>query len=853
MSKRSSSIIRVASALTASAAWAGGPENALVVVNADSWASVAVANAYVEARGIPHGNVVYLRDIPSFERIGVEDFREKILQPIVRTAEVRGIARQIDYVLYSSDFPTAIDVSADTAGKTLPKMITQPASITGLTFFYQFTLSKNPGYLGMNTNFYFRQISKTTVEARWPEDEMQSYQSALRTLQEFGTKREQERLLREKEEADAKKAGRLPFVEKREPAALDKELAELRVAGGLLAALKQKHPANTELLYNIACLRALSGEPDAAVESLREAMENGWWDMTQARRDTDLRSIQDRPDFKLLDARVRDVKFDLWPTSGFRSSVGWMPTGQPTQPDKGLRYLLPAVLAQTSGRGLSVAESIEGLRRSVAADGTRPKGTVYFMSNGDVRSTTREWGVARAAEKLQSIGIAASVEQGVLPVGKKDVAGAIIGTADFDWAKSGSTILPGAICEHLTSFGGALEGDMKQQTPLTEFLRAGAAGSSGAVTEPYALQAKFPTPFIHWHYAQGCSLGEAFYQSVAAPYQLLVVGDALCAPWQKKIVPAVADLTPGRVLKGEMKVTPAIQSPDGLQPAVTELLLDGRKVAIAKAGEPLVFNTALAPDGPHRLSIVVTATDALATRGSLDVPVTIRNRDAEVKVTAPTGDWSWDKPLEVRVSAPGAAGFAFSHNMRELGRVVGAEGKITIDPRVLGQGNVRILVAALSPDKKETWGEPIVLNITPPGLIPAAALAAGQTLEPGFRVTPAGMPGVAVQEASGDWLARAGVKAGGEFSVDGWVEVSRDDVYQFQMRGAEKLGITIDGRSQDWPRGKEWWFVPVPLAKGLHRVRIEGKADAEPKLEIRFGGRGTQRMNGATFRSAKAG
>jgi hypothetical protein len=66
------------------------------------------------------------------------------------------------------------------------------------------------------------------------------------------------------------------------------------------------------------------------------------------------------------------------------------------------------------------------------------------------------------------------------------------GIADFDWPASGSTVVPGAICENLTSFGGIFT-PAAGQTPLSEFLRAGAAGSSGTVIEPYAIQAKFPT------------------------------------------------------------------------------------------------------------------------------------------------------------------------------------------------------------------------------------------------------------------------------------------------------------------------------------------------------------------------
>ena len=69
------------------------------------------------------------------------------------------------------------------------------------------------------------------------------------------------------------------------------------------------------------------------------------------------------------------------------------------------------------------------------------------------------------------------------------------------------------------------------QTPLSEFLRYGAAGASGTVIEPYAIPEKFPSPQIHVHYARGCTLAEAYYQSVHGPAQFLIVGDPLCRPW----------------------------------------------------------------------------------------------------------------------------------------------------------------------------------------------------------------------------------------------------------------------------------------------------------------------------------
>ncbi len=811
---------------------AGGPENALVVVNADSWASMTVANEYAAARGIPSSHILELRDLPDFERMNVEDFREKILRPVLKATDARGLGAQIDYILYSSDFPTAIDVTADMAGKQFPKVITQPASINGLTYFYQFTLAKNPAYLAQNINFYYRQIARTTADDPLSAAEQPRYTAAITALQKVGAARE------------ARRNGGP------QPAALPEELAELKTAHETLLAVKATRPKNTEIIYNLACVQAQLAENDAAIATLREAMEHGWWDMRHAQQDADLLSVHERADFKELIARAHAVKFELMPTSAFRAAVGWSPAGHPVPADKGARYLLSTVLAQTSGRGMSVGESVANLRRSAAADGTQPRGTVYFMENGDVRSTVREWGMQRAAEKLRELGIGASVGPGVLPQGKTDVAGACVGASDFDWAKSGSTILPGAICEHFTSFGGALE-EGASQTPLTALLRAGAAGASGTVTEPYAVQSKFPSPFIHYHYAQGCSLAESFYQSVAAPYQLLIVGDALCAPWKKRAAVTAEGFRDGVVLKGPVRFEPRT-APAEFATGTLELCLDGRRVLATKAGGVIAFDSAKVADGPHELRLIANATDTAATRISTVARVVFQNGTDTVKTTAPGGEWPWDKPLAITASAPGATAITFRQHGREVARIAAAGGTAMLDPRTFGGGPVGLQPVAVYDGGREVFGEPVALRIVPPAPRTAMALAPGMSLAPGFHVTPSGGVVGIVQRAEGDWLAKAGVGKDGEFAVDGWFSVEAEEVFQFQLHGPAQLRVLVDGLPQDWPRGKEWWFVPVPLAKGLHRLRIEGKADGVPQLDVRFGGSGTLRMNGDRFRHAVA-
>jgi prepilin-type processing-associated H-X9-DG protein len=133
--------------------------------------------------------------------------------------------------------------------------------------------------------------------------------------------------------------------------------------------------------------------------------------------------------------------------------------------EAGNRYLLSVMLGVTAGRGNSVPEIVRGLESSAAADGTKPPGTIYFVTNDDVRTKTRSPAFPPIVEALEALGVKAEVVSGVLPSAKRDVAGLMTGAADFDWPASKSTIVPGAICENLTSFGGIFTPSVGQ-TPL---------------------------------------------------------------------------------------------------------------------------------------------------------------------------------------------------------------------------------------------------------------------------------------------------------------------------------------------------------------------------------------------------
>ena len=95
-----------------------------------------------------------------------------------------------------------------------------------------------------------------------------------------------------------------------------------------------------------------------------------------------------------------------------------------------------------------------------------------------------------------------------------------------------NTYLPGAIADHLTSYGGAgiaKNGQMK----IYRWLEAGVTGSYGAVIEPCNYIEKFPNAQILIpSYLGGDSLIEAYWKSVQQPGEGVFVGEPLASPWR---------------------------------------------------------------------------------------------------------------------------------------------------------------------------------------------------------------------------------------------------------------------------------------------------------------------------------
>src|SRR6185436_8358117 len=109
---------------------------------------------------------------------------------------------------------------------------------------------------------------------------------------------------------------------------------------------------------------------------------------------------------------------------------------------------------------------------------------------------------------------------------------------------------PGAMADNLTSFSGYLFEDSAGMVQALHYLVAGATASFGTVVEPCSYLEKFAAPRNYFYQARGFSVAECYYQSVTNPYQGILIGEPLAAPFAVPCSGAWSNLPPNAVLAG---------------------------------------------------------------------------------------------------------------------------------------------------------------------------------------------------------------------------------------------------------------------------------------------------------------
>jgi uncharacterized protein (TIGR03790 family) len=179
----------------------------------------------------------------------------------------------------------------------------------------------------------------------------------------------------------------------------------------------------------------------------------------------------------------------------------------------------------------SLVQARQLVDQGVLSDGKFPLHPVVLAKSSDPDRNLRHFDFDNAIFNNRVLGFDHLVRTNSdSPLNATGLMGYQTGLAQYQL--SPDSFVPGAIADSMTSFGGIIFG-ANGQTSLLEFIHAGASGSYGTVTEPLSDVQKFPNPMVYYYQSRGFNLAESYYQSLPVPYQGLIVGEPLAAPFAR--------------------------------------------------------------------------------------------------------------------------------------------------------------------------------------------------------------------------------------------------------------------------------------------------------------------------------
>lgn len=217
--------------------------------------------------------------------------------------------------------------------------------------------------------------------------------------------------------------------------------------------------------------------------------------------------------------------------------------------------------------------------RGVVSDGTFPTQNVFLTKSTDVLRNVRYLSFDDAILDSRVLGRANLVRTNIACTDGcwltfAPMLGCLIGQRTFTIPPN--SFAPGAMADSLTSYGGSLF-TVNDQTTLLAPLNAGATASYGTVIEPCNWLEKFPSPRTYFYQARGFSIAESYYQSLTNPFQGLLVGEPLAAPFAIGASGDWVDLYEGDALAATVDLSLQFNAPDASRPVQqVDLFLDGR-------------------------------------------------------------------------------------------------------------------------------------------------------------------------------------------------------------------------------------------------------------------------------------
>ncbi|MFM9995139.1 MAG: TIGR03790 family protein [Phycisphaerales bacterium] len=423
---------------------------------------------------------------------------------------------------------------------------------------------------------------------------------------------------------------------------------------------------------------------------------------------------------------------------GFDSNTAWL-SGVPSSSVAARRYFIGTQLGYSGLNGNSLDEIKAMIDRSVAADGTFPAGTFYYMHNpNDPPRNVRACGGGSctgvptlynaAVTNMAAAGGLAVVLQGALPDGPQDCLGIMTGFATGNIIGGNFTLRPGSFADHLTSYAATF--DESSQTKASAWITKGASGSAGTVDEPCNYTGKFPHSNMHIFYRRGLSLGESYFRSLAfVPFQQLFIGDPITRPFTH--IPSVSvPNAPVAPVSGTIVLSPqATTSHPTAGIASYDLLIDGVLHSTALAAGTFTVKTTKLSDGHHDMRVLAYDNSLVKSVGRWAGAITVSNTGSAATLITPVVAGTLTDLFSFTLGATPPGGATLTEvRLTHQGRVIGARatpGSVQVHGQMIGAGQTIVRAEALFSNGQRAVSAPQPLDIaytigTPAASAPAA-------------------------------------------------------------------------------------------------------------------------------------
>jgi uncharacterized protein (TIGR03790 family) len=284
----------------------------------------------------------------------------------------------------------------------------------------------------------------------------------------------------------------------------------------------------------------------------------------------------------------------------------------------------------------NLAQADSTLERGIASDSSFAPEAVYLEKTSDVSRNVRFVLFDNAIQECR-----ARDDNNVQRIDSDSTSftnlfGLDTGLADLSLPTN--AFVAGAVADSLTSFGGEIF-EFSGQTPLLAFLEAGACGSYGTVVEPCNYTYKFPDPIVYFYQNRGFCFAEAYYQSLANPYEGLMVGEPLSAPFARPGSAQWNSPTNGSVVSGLATFNVSFSGADTNHPlSQVDLFVDGSFVQTLTNLAPAAGNTLSVTIDGNAASYTVTNGDSLSSI-AVGLASALNSQQGAVAVQAdPVGD-----------------------------------------------------------------------------------------------------------------------------------------------------------------------------------------------------------------------